>query len=403
MKYCTIFLLFIVLFSCTKPVPNTLEKGTYKAELLVQDHQWLPFVFQVDSENSLRIFNAEEVIEVHEIAYKNDSVYIQTPIFEGYIVAKIKDTILTGRYIKESEDRVVPFKATKDSIRFTVRSKDTPVQIEGNWETIFSEDSKDDRYIAKGIFSQSGNKVTGTIRTTTGDYRYLEGVMDKDSLKLSTFDGAHAFLFHAKVTDSTMQGIFYSGNHWREPFTAKRNDSYELPSANELTFIKKGYDRLDFSFENEQGDLVSLNDKRFLGKVIVVQIMGTWCPNCLDESRYYSEYIKAHPDTEVEFIALAFEYAKTKEAAFKRIRRWKNKAKIPYDVLLAQFGTSDKKLAQEKLPMLNHIISYPTSIYINKKGIIRKIHTGFNGPATGQKHLEFKKDFESFLETLSKE
>lgn len=403
MKYCTIFLLFIVLFSCTKPVPNTLEKGMYKAELLVQDHQWLPFVFQVDSGNSLRIFNAEEVIEVHEITYKNDSVYIQTPIFEGYIVAKIKDTILTGRYIKESEDRVVPFKATKDAIRFTVRSKDTPVQIEGNWETIFSEDSKDDRYIAKGIFSQSGNKVTGTIRTTSGDYRYLEGVMDKDSLKLSTFDGAHAFLFHAKVTDSTMQGIFYSGNHWREPFTAKRNDSYELPSANELTFIKKGYDRLDFSFENEQGDLVSLNDKRFLGKVIVVQIMGTWCPNCLDESRYYSQYIKAHPDTEVEFIALAFEYAKTKEAAFKRIRRWKNKAKIPYDVLLAQFGTSDKKLAQEKLPMLNHIISYPTSIYINKKGIIRKIHTGFNGPATGQKHLEFKKDFESFLETLSKE
>jgi thiol-disulfide isomerase/thioredoxin len=403
MKYYLLLFIAIVFFSCSQHEISTLKEGTYRAELLVQDNQTLPFIFEVDHKKSLRIFNAEEVITVDEITYKNDSVYIQTPVFEGYLVAKIEGTSLRGSFVKESLDRVVPFKASKNTERFTVNNTASPSNVQGIWEAVFSQDSKEDRYIAKGIFSQKGNIVTGTIRTTTGDYRYLEGVVENDSLKLSTFDGAHAFLFHAKVTDSTMTGIFYSGNHWREPFIAKRNDLYELPSANELTFLKKGYDRLDFSFENNKGEFISLKDKAYQGKVVIVQIMGSWCPNCLDESKYYTQYLQEHPNSEVAFIALAFENAKTKEAAFKRIQRLRDRIKIPYPILLAQYGSSDKKIAQEKLPMLNHIISYPTSIFIDKKGTIRKIHTGFNGPATGQKYLDFKKEFEHFLDTLIKE
>lgn len=390
------------MLSCSKKENERLEKGTYRAELLVQDSQILPFIFKVDNEKSIRIFNADEVINVDEITYKNDSVYIQTPVFEGYIAAKIKDGALYGNFIKESLDRIVPFKATKNEKRFHTSSQDSAAIVDGVWEVIFSQNMEDE-YIAKGIFKQTGNTVSGTFRTTTGDYRYLEGVMDKDSLKLSTFDGAHAFLFHAKVTDATMTGIFYSGNHWKEPFVAKRNDAYELPSANELTFLNKGYDRFDFSFENEQGELISLKDKQFQDKVVIVQVMGTWCPNCLDESKYYTKYVNEHPNSDVVFVALAFEYAKTKEIALKRIQRLKDKIGIPYLILLAQYGSSDKKLAQEKLPMLNHIISYPTSIFVDKKGNVRKIHTGFNGPATGQKHLDFQKEFESFVSSLSQE
>ncbi|MFT5678977.1 MAG: hypothetical protein ACI9FY_001525, partial [Patiriisocius sp.] len=115
--------------------------------------------------------------------------------------------------------------------------------ISGNWETVFSPNTVADRYIAKGIFNQIGNKVTGTFRTTTGDYRYLDGVVEEDSLKLSTFDGAHAFLFKAAISDSVMNGMFYSGNHWKEYFTAKRNENYELPSADNLTFLKEGYEK----------------------------------------------------------------------------------------------------------------------------------------------------------------
>ena len=131
--------------------------------------------------------------------------------------------------------------------------------------------------------------------------------------------------------------------------------------------------------------------------------MGTWCPNCLDESKYYADFYNKNKDKDFEIVALAFEYAKTEEIAFSRIDRLKSKIGIDYPILLAQYGTSDKVKAQEKLPMLNHVLSYPTSIFIDKTGKVRKIHTGFNGPATGDKYTEFKTEFESFVAELLSE
>ena len=200
-----------------------------------------------------------------------------------------------------------------------------------------------------------------------------------------------------------MEGMYYSGNHWKEPFIAKRNENFELPDEDELTFLKDGYDQVAFSFPDASGTMVSLQDKRFKDKVVVVQIMGTWCPNCLDETRFYSEYYKSNKDKDIEFIALAFEYVKTPEAAYKNIKRLKKWVGIEYPVLLAQYGSTSKTKAQEKLPMLNHVLSYPTTIFIDKSGKVRKIHTGFNGPATGKKFTEFKVEFNSFIEALLEE
>jgi thiol-disulfide isomerase/thioredoxin len=407
MRYIFGLLVLGLLISCKNHTKdnNQLELGTYRAWLPIQDNQEIPFIFKVESKNKLKIFNAEEEIMVDEIEYKNDSVYINLPVFKDYLVVKItEENNLIGYYISPDRDRKVPFQAIhNDSIRFGTGTG-AGYNIEGIWETVFSKGVEGDEYMAKGVFKQQDDgKVTGTFRTTTGDYRYLEGVLDGTRLKLSTFDGAHAFLFTATVTDSTMQGTFYSGNHWKEPFEAKRNENYELPSASTLTYLKEGYDSLDFTFPDTSDELVGLKDDRFKDKVVVVQIMGTWCPNCLDESRYYADFYKKNKDRDLEFIALAFEYAKDKETAFSRIDRLQSKIGIDYPVLLAQYGGADKSKAQEKLPMLNHVLSYPTSIFIDKKGKVRKIHTGFNGPATGDKYIEFKNEFESFISELLSE
>ena len=395
-----------ILFSCSKEATlKPLEKGLYRVALEIQDNEELPFIINVTSANSLEIHNAKEIILVDEITYKNDSVYIQTPVFEGYIVAKITEKGFEGSFIKESLDRIVPIKAEKNNgNRFSLKENKNSAKMNGVWETVFSQDSEKDRYIAKGVFNQDGQKITGTFRTTTGDYRYLEGVINGNDFKLSTFDGAHAFLFKGTISGTKMNGFFYSGNHWKEPFTATKNDSYELPDENTLTYIKEGYETFDFSFPDKNGKLFSLKDKRFENKVVIVQLMGTWCPNCLDESKYYSKFSQENKGKDIEFIALAFEVAKTEEIAFQRINRLKNRLKITYPIVLAQFGNvADKVLAQEKLPMLNHIISYPTSIFIDKKGLVRKIHTGFNGPATGKNYLDFKIEFENFVAKLLKE
>ncbi|MCL6265717.1 peroxiredoxin family protein [Flagellimonas myxillae] len=394
---------FLLLFSCESG-ETPLHLGDWWGAMDVSQEETLPFNFTISKDANgdylMKMYNAEEVVIVDEIELKDGTIRIQMPIFEGYIEGTYDENGIQGSFIKESLNRVVPFHAIYGKRdRFEI-AEDATVDVSGVWETHFNI-GLDNEYPGKGIFSQSGNRVTGTYRTNTGDYRFLEGVISGNSLKLSAFDGAHVYLFTAEVSDSTMQGTFYNGNHSVRPFVGKRNDAFELLDANSLTYLKEGYEEFNFSFEDETGKMVTLSDQRFLDKPVLVQIMGTWCPNCLDETRFYVDYLKQNPEVDIEFVALAFEYAKTKKKALEGISRLKERAGVEYPVLLAQYGTSSKQKANEKLPMLNHVLSYPTTIYIDKAGEVKKIHTGFNGPATGEKYEAFKKEFEETVQELT--
>jgi len=401
--------LVLLVSACTTKTKDKPTTGKWLAQLQVSNTETLPFNFRLSKteaeDYSMMIYNAEEEIPVTDIRITGDSIFIGMDVFEGYIAATYSATEIEGSFIKESLDRVVPFHATygEEQRRFNLSDETAPtVNVSGIWETEFSPNTED-RYMAKGIFKQEGASVTGTFRTTTGDYRYLEGRVSGDSMKLSAFDGAHAFLFSAAVSDSSLNGTFYSGNHFQEPFSGVRNENFELPNPDSLTYLKEGYDTLSFSFPDADGNIISLDDQRFKNKVVLVQILGTWCPNCLDETKFYVDYLNTVQPSDVAIIGLAFEYAKTEASAFDGIRRLQKRIGVPYDIVLAQYGTSDKKIANEKLPMLNHVLSYPTTIYVDKSGKVRKIHTGFNGPATGKKFTDFKAEFHDFISKLSAE
>tara|TARA_R110000796_G_scaffold252619_2_gene388835 strand:+ start:81736 stop:82992 length:1257 start_codon:yes stop_codon:yes gene_type:complete len=399
-------LTFMVFLSGCREEKQKLALGSWLMELQVMDHQKLPFNFKLaqdkEGEYSIEIYNADETIVVDEITVKDDSIEIKMPVFEGYFKGTFTPTQIKGDFVKESLDRIVPFVATFNVANRFSPIKNTDKLVSGVWEAYFSPNTPDE-YAGKGLFVQNGNIVTGTFRTTTGDYRFLEGIISGDSLKLSAFDGSHAFLFTAKVTDSSLNGMYYSGNHFKEPFMAKRNEVFELPDEDSLTYLNEGFDKLNFSFPDLTGKMTSLTDARFKNKPLIIQIMGTWCPNCLDETKFLVDFNKNNKDLNIEMVALAFEYAKTKEKAFKSIERLKNRIEVPYPILLAQYGSADKQKAQEKLPMLNHVLSYPTTIFIDKKGMVRKIKTGFNGPATGDKFVQFKKEFKAFVTELANE
>ena len=271
MKQLFVVSLIFLFFSCNRETSNKIPQGMYLAQMMVNDQEYLPFNFEVTSAKSMKIFNAEEVILVDDITYKNDSVYIKMPVFEGYIVVKLMDDGMVGSFIHESFGTKMPFKAKFGSDERFRRIEPALTDVSGNWEVVFSADSDEDKYLAKGIFKQNGQKVTGTFQTKTGDYRYLEGAVNGDQLKMSTFDGAHAYLFTATVTDSSMNGTFYSGNKWSTPFKAERNDLFELPDANALTFLKEGYERIEFSFPDEDGQMVSLNDEQFKERLCSTQ------------------------------------------------------------------------------------------------------------------------------------
>ena len=165
----------------------------------------------------------------------------------------------------------------------------------------------------------------------------------------------------------------YAGNHSKTIIEGVLDNDFELANEYSLTSLKSDGQKFDFSFEDTSGKLVSMDDDFYDGKSIVVQFMGSWCPNCLDESKFYVDYINKNELNDIEFVALAFEYAKTKEAAQKGILKLKNEIGINYPILLAQYGSSDKAKALEKFPMLNNIISYPTTIFLDKNKEVIKI------------------------------
>lgn len=370
----------------------------------------LPFNFEViyDTPDSfhLELIHGKERIIVDDIRFGldrsigKDTIEIHFPVYDSYLKGKYEEDAIEGIWIVNNrEDYRIPFKAvhSKDW-RFT-NDKDVPkMDLTGKWSVILSTES-DNPDPAIGIFEQDENELTGTFLTETGDYRFLEGTVQDDRMFLSTFDGAHAFLFEAKILDDgTLSGIFRSGSHYKTYWSAERNDNATLKDPYELTYLNEGFDRVEFSFPTPDGEMVSLSDERFKGKAKLVQIFGTWCPNCYDETRFLVDYLKANPRDDLEVVGLAFERHKDLEKAKSSIRRYAEKMNVPYPLLFA--GPSDKSLASKALPMINRVISYPTLIFIDRNDKVRKIHTGFNGPATPG-YEAFKEEFDQLIEEIT--
>ncbi len=379
-----------------------LKQGFWRAEIQMQG-QLLPFNFEVIKESkkySMNLINSKEIIPLDEVQVVGDSVFITLHIFDIDLRAKINGDTLNGWYIKNyKENYKVPFTATYGKTARFENPKST-TEFDGNWQTTFVEDDGTS-YPAVGIFKKEGDLLTGTFLTETGDYRYLEGYTQDSQMHLFTFDGNHAFIFNATVKNDSLQGEFLSGKDYKETFTAYKNNNATLADANKLTFLKKGYDHIEFSFPGLDGKPVSLQDKKYQHKVVLLQIFGTWCPNCMDETKFYRNWYEKNNDKGVEIIGLAYEAKDDFEYAKARVEKMKQKYKVGYDYVIA--GVYDKEAAAKTLPMLNHIISFPTTIFIDKKGTVRRIHTGFSGPATGKYYEAFIDDFNAFMNQLLNE
>jgi thiol-disulfide isomerase/thioredoxin len=381
------------------------KNGMWRATISLNDSIDLPFNFSLtggDSAYTISIYNSDEKIEVQDISWVGDSLKIQMPVFANYLLVKPGHMSLEGYYINpDAENYRLPFKAVYgDSSRFEVTAKNC-CDINRKWAVEFApEDDKRDPAIA--YFEQEGSQISGTFLTETGDYRYLQGVLSGTNLQLSAFDGAHLFYFEATIEDGQeMMGRFYSGRSFMESWKAYRDDEFELRNADSLTFLKEGYDKFSFSFKDLNGNQVSLEDPQFAGKPVIVQIMGSWCPNCMDESRYLREIYKEFHPKGLQIVGLTFERVKDEETATKRALKMVDNLSIPYPVLLAGSTRDDK--AAELLPSLNHVMSYPTAIYLNPDHSIKKIHTGFSGPGTPvyEKFVEEnKKTLDEMIEKL---
>jgi thiol-disulfide isomerase/thioredoxin len=383
-----------------------LQKGNWIAELSLNSHDKLPFNFVVSKTTegySFMVENGEEMIQLNKPEQKGDSLYVRFPFFNSMLVFKADSKrSLNGYWINFNKTGVykIPFSSKKKkSPRFSsAKSRVMDINIDGKWEVTF-EPNTNSAYPAVGIFSQEKGKseVSGTFLTETGDYRFLEGNIVGDSMFLSCFDGSHAFLFKAHIKDDQLNGKFFSGKHWTSNWEGKRNEAFELKNPEDLTYIVDGKE-VAFELKDMEGKDFTFPNENYEGKVTIIQIMGTWCPNCLDETMYFKElYDKYHPNG-LEIISVAYEAGETTEDYIAAVTRLRNKLSLNFTFLIG--GSARKSLASEHFSMLNDVISFPTTIFIGRDGQVKRIHTGFNGPGTGEYYTEYVRNTNSLIENL---
>lgn len=403
--YSFLILCTISIWSCSSLSEKraTLE-GQWIGKIVMQGKK-LPFqLLMEEGENkqlTATVVNGDERIVLDEITRTDDSLHILLNVFDISLDLAIKNNTLTGNYTKHYlDDYVLPITFVKGKDRFLIQESDSkPADFSGKWDVTFVYPVEQDTTKAIGIFKQNGSNVTGTFLTPLGDYRYLAGVAEGNQLKLSTFDGNHAFLFEATLQDdNTLSGDFFSGKDWYESWTAFRNPKASLPNPDSLTYLKKGYDRIYFEFPDLNGNIYKYPNDSLAGKVVILQIFGTWCPNCMDETKFLAEWYRKNQDKEVEIIGLAYEAKADFDYAKSRVEKMIQKWEVGYNFLIA--GTNDKEAASQTLPMLNRLISFPTMIIIDKNGEIVKIHTGFSGPGTGKYYDEFMEEFNNTMNEI---
>jgi len=378
-----------------------LKKGSWSANLELNNHDKLPFKLLIDK-TTFSIQNAAEIIPLTNFRTHLDTISLDFPSFNSSIhFVRVNTKKITGywqNYNKGAHYKI-PFSAKYGyTTRFENNSLETTNNISGKWKVKFDYNGPEES-LSLGVFQQTNHLLTGTFLTATGDYRFLEGNVFGDSFYLSCFDGSHAFLFHAHIKKDSLNGLFVSGKHGKEVWNGVKDESFKLPDPDSIT---KLINIAPFTFELKdlEGNLFVFPTDRFKNKVVIIQIMGTWCPNCMDETRYYKKLYENYHDQGLEIISIGYEMGDGFEEFSKKIKLLQERLNLPFTFLVG--GAAKKDLASKHFSMLNEVISFPTSIYIGKDGSVKRVHTGFNGPGTGSYYLEYEEKTNKLIEELLK-
>jgi thiol-disulfide isomerase/thioredoxin len=156
-----------------------------------------------------------------------------------------------------------------------------------------------------------------------------------------------------------------------------------------------------FAFPDLEGRMVTEHDPRFSGKVVLVDIFGTWCPTCHDAAPQLVRLYRKYHDRGLEIVGLAYEVTGDTAIDARQLRRYRRKFGIRFPLLLA--GINDTEAAGGTLPQLHGFTSFPTTVFLGRDGRVRRVHAGFYGPATGAQHERLIREFEREVERLLSE
>lgn len=379
---------------------EALNSGRWKF-VLRTTYAEVPFIIDFeykDKKLTGTLQNGAESIILDDISLKDGKISIPLQSYEMSLeLIPQNPKTLAGHLVRHNKNPIIKIPVVGQhghKTRYDLNSKLPPtIQLTGKW-SLEVTDEKDVKSPAIGKFTQEGKTVTGTIISPTGDYRYLEGFVSGNNFELASFDGVFNYVFRGQVKDGKMEASLLS--NYQSRMTGVLNPEAELPDAYKQTEIKE----LKFIFPDLKGQSVNLNHPKFKNRPVVVQIFGSWCPNCIDEMKFLIPWYNQNHKRGVEIIALAFERSLSPEEATRQLLKVQKKLNVPYPILQAGSTSEDKPM--DKLDGLKNFISFPTTIFLNRNHEVVKVHAGFSGPSTGEYFEKWKKEFNETINQLLK-
>lgn len=385
--------LFIILFG------QIVMAQRYNLYIKNDVNEWIPVRMGFNHEN-LEVYNAEETIQLPLYAKRGDTLIYHFIDYNAEIaIVKGENSIYSGYWI--NFESAVAKKREIFAYPDFSKSPDkniAPELFSGRWKASILSNGRE--IPALMILTQKQDKIYGTIRTNSGDYRYLEGLVDGDEFYLSSFGGNSVFSLSCKLDKVTgeITGIFHNITTNNTGFKAIKDDKYDLPNAETLTKIANDLP-FNLNLKDEKG--IQQNFEELTkDKVTLISIFGTWCPNCVDETNYFNnELIKKFPTLKI--ITVAYEATDNEMEQQKRVQGFIQRKNIQGIQFLIAKKASEAHV-RENFPMIDSFHGYPTTFLVDKNGKLIAIHTGFNGPATGILYNQYKENLEFKIKTLLK-
>ena len=395
----TLLIIFLFISFWTKSQYHLQDiTGKWRGEFNIRQNLPVPFNFEISENGAVYLLNADERFETGKIIIRKDSLFIPLDQFDNELAFKIFKNKLQGEMRKQDHTGApLPVNAEKNiTWRFSENKNLLSKDIGGSYDIEFTfESGKHEKSVA--IFKQEGKKLTGTFLKESGDARYLEGMTEGDKFYLSSFIGSSPGYYTGTVNnDGTISGE-QLGTRIRHTFKGRADEKAALPDPYKGSPSENRKELSSFSFPDINGNNVSLTDPKYRNKVLIIPVTGTWCPNCIDEAAFLSPWYKKNNNRGVEIITIHYERQTDTGFSRKVMRRFRNRFDIQYDQLFGGMSNSDTVRKTLNLPEFR---AFPTTLFIDKKGRIAKIHSGYSGPATGKFYDDFIKDFNDEVDKL---
>ena len=328
------------------------------------------------------------------ILLRGDSIEFQISDYDATISARREGDSLVGTYhnVGRNGPRSIPFHAS----RGRWPAAPATVALQGTWDAWFLTDQRRSPRVL--VFQNGAQGLQAGVVSNTGDLGVFAGRAVQDSFLVARFDGVSVYVLAGRLDGDTLRGTFHAGLRTQTPFVAARSSGAPHLTAPTAITSADTLQPFQFAFPDLAGRLVTQDDPRFKGKVVLVDIFGSWCVTCHEATPHLLELYRDYHAAGLEILGLGYEVTGDSTRDNPQIRRFRDKFAIPWPLLHA--GTSVVEATAATLPQLHGFTAYPTTIFLGRDGRIRQVYAGFRGPSAGAQHLRQIEDYRRIIERL---